>query len=108
MAKKQWKVPLNKDGSLLHYASAYFESANVDWVEPFRFEATLQLDRMQTGRSAKYVWWIDTTTGQQYPMFITDLMEVVRSGCLKGGIKQGTWKTVKRGQNFGISPVYDY
>lgn len=111
MAKKQWKVPLDEEGNLLHWARnpsnalVYRTSDQVQWVEPFEFVAYLQIDRLQTGRSAKYVWWTDLHTGKQYPMFITDVIKLVKAGCQAGGKRNGLWRTVKRGQNFGITPA---
>jgi hypothetical protein len=107
--KKDWKVPLDKNGNLLHYARppyrSYSGTTGTEWVEPFEFDATLMLDRMETGRSAKFVWWTDIQNSKQYPMFVSELMDIIRQGCKAGGVVKGRWKTVKRGQNFGIALV---
>jgi hypothetical protein len=111
--KKEWKVPLDDDGNLLHWArpesktgwGANYKQTGINWVEPFEFQAYLQIDRLETGRTAKYVWWTDLQTGNQYPMFVADVIKLVKAGCQAGGKRNGLWRTVKRGQNFGITPA---
>lgn len=66
------------------------------------FTATLTLDSMRTGRSAKYLVWQDAE-GHHYPMFISDLTTMLPSVTVRHGVVAGTWIVRKKGQNFGIA-----
>lgn len=90
-----------------HYQLVYTEP---DWRPNDPFHATLQLDSLRSGRSAKYVVWTaanspsDTRT---YPMFVTDLLDVVAAGVAPGGIVSGRWMVRKRGANYGLRLMKD-
>jgi hypothetical protein len=66
------------------------------------FTATLILDSMRTGRSAKYLVWRDAD-GHHYPMFISDLTTMLPLVTVRRGVVSGTWIVRKKGQNFGIA-----
>lgn len=123
---KTWKAPLLGEdragvarGSLCHYAeeryspfngksftSSDYGSAAIDWVAPeTTFTATLTLDHMLSGRSAKYVMWkTDEDNPKTHPMFIAELITLLKTGDVKeGGILTGKFGFVKRGKNFGIT-----
>lgn len=103
-----YKVPYNSRGSLLHYARAennsyrHLNASDVDWRENDPFVTELELDRSVSGRSAKYVIWHDPD-GRQFPMFVVDLVEMIKDGAtVSGGKINATWKARKRGQNYGV------
>ncbi|MEV4139636.1 hypothetical protein AB0J72_46665 [Dactylosporangium sp. NPDC049742] len=66
------------------------------------FEATLTVDSMRTGRSAKYLVWRDAD-GHHYPMFISDLTEMLPLVTVARGVVSGIWRVRKKGQNYGIA-----
>jgi hypothetical protein len=76
------------------------------WKENEPFHASLQLQHVISGRSAKYVVWTAVNNpldGRTYPMFVRDLLDLARTaGIQKGGIASGRWIATKRGQNFGL------
>lgn len=77
-----------------------------EWRMNQPWRASLQLDTVQSGRSAKYVIWrpvnlpLDRRT---FPMFVTDLLDVIKTGEIQpGGIVSARWMVAKRGQNYGL------
>lgn len=73
----------------------------VDWRPNEPFQATLTLQELARGRSAAYFWWTDQD-GHRYPMFMSDMVEVVKLATTVGGVVTDTWIVRKRGQNYGI------
>ncbi|MEU4155226.1 hypothetical protein [Actinoplanes sp. NPDC026670] len=105
------EVPYDERGNLLFYVErdggySYLEG------DPYRvaytmrpnvtFDATLTIDSMRTGQSAKYLIWRDTD-GHHYPMFITDLTAMLPLVDVRRGVVSGTWIVRKKGQNYGIA-----
>lgn len=118
--RKQWEAPIYTGnpsratttttivaGSLAHFASGdrgYDPYAEVEWIDPtsWRLDSVLlTIGELHSGRSAKWVTWTDVN-GRTFPMFITDLIGLVRDGRVHCGTTQETFKIAKRGQNFGI------
>lgn len=79
----------------------------VDWRDNLPFQASLQIDHMMRGRSAKYVilkpvdtYGFDT---RSFPMFVADLIDVAVAGLFQpGGIVSARWMVAKRGANYGL------
>lgn len=99
---KRPTVPVDAKGNWLHYPSWYEQNATA-LVEPF--DAVLEVVQMNTGRSAKYVTLRNVETNITYPMFVSDLLDVVRYGEVSKGRMTGRWTVSKRGQNYGIKIV---
>lgn len=107
MSKKTWRYPTAPDGSIPHWAvDRGVDTPQVTWHDdPDSWElhgVHLTLDGMRSGRSAKYVIWRDVN-GRQFPMFITDLLDLITRGEVHKGTTTETMRVVKRGQNFGIA-----
>jgi hypothetical protein len=119
VSKRTWKVPLTArdertwdpkigdyytvtSGSLAHYATEW--SREIEWVDaPYEFEAELVVSALHRGRSSAIVTMIDRINGREYPMSIAELVKHVMSGrCRTGGIIEGRFTVVKRGQNYLI------
>ena len=103
-----WERVAGPDGTfverlLREFTLVYTEP---DWRPNEVFHACLQIDSTRSGRSAKYVIWTPVAPGpddrRTYPMFVTDLVEVLRAGVERGGIVCGRWIVAKRGQNYGL------
>lgn len=104
MTKADYKVPFAEDGSLLHYAETRYArpaDRGVEWRPAEPFTAALTIATMHTGRSAKYTEWTDAA-GRRFPMFIADLIEMLRSADVHRGTVDGFWTVRKRGQNYGV------
>lgn len=101
-----YKVPISGHGSLEHYAYPSLNASHNagNWRDNDPFEATIRLDSMRSGRSAKYVIWTNVDTGATYPMFVVDLIELTtRAGIVNGvATVKGPWMVRKRGQNYGL------
>jgi hypothetical protein len=114
MARKvDYQAPFTQDGHLMHYpqdryTGTYVDAVYVpgpvigpDWrpIEPF--DATLTISDMHRGRSAAYFECVDGD-GHKFPMFMTDLLDVIRTMDVRRGTVAGRWVVGKRGQNYGI------
>ncbi|WP_221328991.1 hypothetical protein [Actinoplanes sp. L3-i22] len=105
------EVPYDERGNLLFYVEgprghSYLDD-DVHWVAytmrpNVAFDATLTLDSMRSGRSAKYLVWRDAD-GHHFPMFISDLTTMLPLVTVRLGVVSGTWIVRKKGQNFGIA-----
>lgn len=96
-----YKIPYGKLG-MLHYPYG-----NCEWRENDTFLATLQLQEgVSSGRSAKYVWWKDVATELKYPMFVTDIVDLILHSTVFNGETTTFWRAQKRGQNYGIRKAY--
>ena len=101
------KAPFMPDGSLLHWCSPYAEGdpyTIIKEVEPFR--ARLALTGSRRGRSAAYFMW-ESDTGATFPMFMTEMVDLVTNGTVVKGVADEEWTIRKRGQNYGIKRVGD-
>ena len=96
MTKNEWKVPYDSKGNLMHYPSYNIKG----WRPATNFVARLTCNRMESGRSAKYVIW-EGADGQTYPMFIRDLIDAL-AVIEKGGVLDCEFAYSKRGHNYGI------
>lgn len=99
-----------RTGSLLHYPETRLklgrEEGELIWVEPgWRtnepFYANLYLADMERGRSAAFFIWQDND-GRDYPMFMSDMFDLLRTKTVDEGYVEGIWLVKKRGQNYGI------
>lgn len=84
----------------------------LEWRDNDEFKATLKLLGTERGRSAAFFRWEvvdgDLPKGTRLPMFITDVGHVLMNGLAEsGGVATGRWFVVKRGQNYGVTPVVD-
>lgn len=104
-------------GELLHYVR---DPNAIDWRANDPFEAELRLEDIHRGRSSVFTMWLDVQAARasdasdqpgivpRYPMFMIDLMELLRArGVRKGGRVAGRWQVVKRGMNYGVQYLPD-
>lgn len=94
------QAPFDVDGNMQAYpghawlGGRYVESA-LQPVEPFI--ANMLVVGMETGRSAKRLVVKDLRTGKTYPMFVADIVNLLKDIPI-----HGTWEVSKRGQNYGV------
>lgn len=122
---KVTEVPFTAAGSLMHFPKDRLDYSEAEWGETSRtwtkmpavvtpdwrpnvpFTATLRLDSTRRGRSAAYFVWLDGD-GREFPMFLTDLADLIKSGnVIAGGVIAGLWMVAKRGQNYGVRLATD-
>jgi hypothetical protein len=102
---KVTEVPYSRGGSLLHWADR--RSPDVRWLPNDPFQGVFRLAGMRSGRSAKYVL-LGTDDGREFPMFVTDLLDVLNRSGISGGLTgNGPWIVRKRGQNYGVALARD-
>lgn len=107
--KWRGKVPFSKEtGQQLHWANpdtAFYEPQDCRWVvwrDWFTFDATLELDSVRSGNSAKYLVVVDRATDKRYVLFVADLVAAARTTTITNGRITGRWGFCKRGQNYGV------
>ncbi|WP_440100062.1 hypothetical protein [Streptosporangium sp. H16] len=72
-----------------------------------RFTATLTLGKsIRTGAST-YVTWFDEE-GHLYPMYLSALMEVLRTQDVSKGVVTAEWMPVRQGLYFGLRLYVDH
>ena len=73
------------------------------WVKNRVFGATLRLKDSARGRSAVVFYFEHTETGEQYPMRLNEMTEMLKKVTMVNGVVDGYWTFKKQGANFGIS-----
>lgn len=108
---KTYQAPYDVKGSLQHYPQGWWvvhpptgerTFTGPYWRDPRPFRAVLVYEGYARGRSAAYFMWRHATTGARYPMFMTDLDEMLRTRTIPIQGVHATWIECKRGQNYGI------
>lgn len=92
-------APFDSAGDLVDWPARYRE---YDWrpVEPF--PAVMRLVGSSRGRSSATFEWEDDK-GQTWPMFMTDMVDLIRRGEISEGTATGVWTVRKRGTNYGLA-----
>lgn len=108
MAKKKPTVPLripfHKTGGLAKEALG--PSDGYDWRDNFEFDAELVLTGFPRGGMGGVRAVFADGAGNEYPMFVADLAELLTAAGVVGGRVRGRWTFVKRGaQYYGICRV---
>lgn len=95
------KAPFDSAGNLMHYPESWRE---IEWRPNEPFHATLRVDDMRSGRSAKYLILRHPNSNdeREYPMFVTDLISMLAQTTVTWGVVSGRWRVRKRGQNYGL------
>jgi hypothetical protein len=98
-------------GDLQHYPTPWW-TANLstgereyhepEWRTPQPMRAVLVYEGYARGRSAAYFVWRHSITGTRYPMFMTDLDDMLRARTIPLQGVLATWIECKRGSNYGI------
>lgn len=111
MAKtKVLRVPYDDKGNLLHYPHGNYGTrpdgtfGYIDAVwQPNELirSKILQFEYMSRGRSAAYAVFKDPE-GHTYPMFMSDLGDLLVTHIIRRGVVQSDWMVAKKGSNYGI------
>lgn len=91
------KVPFDSAGNMMRY-----ETAHTALQDLGTFEAALEYDGCDRGRSAMTFYWRHTETGKRYPMFLHDFDKMVKDAVFAFGRVWGVWSPVKKSGYFGI------
>lgn len=100
------QAPFDHSGNLLHYAKkggylSEYDLNHVVWRDNLPVTLTLTLMGTIRGRSAAYFEWRDPQ-GHVYPMFISDMADLLHATTVQEGKVCANWIVAKRGANFGI------
>ncbi|KZM72183.1 hypothetical protein [Nocardia terpenica] len=95
--------PVAADGNMRAYVSAW--DRDIEWRENTPFTATLRVFDLTRGRSSIKYLFTDDSTGRQWEMFATDMLELLTSRTIDRGQIHGRWQVVKRGANYGLAAV---
>lgn len=74
---------------------------NIELAENKVFHDVLTYDRVERGRSA-CTFFFKGEDQAEYPMFITDMDDILKTKDISSGQVSGTWTFAKRGANYGI------
>ena len=96
------QAPWDAKGNLLSYPQGVHE-----WRPVSSFTTHLTLDHVTRGRSSVVFVWKDSD-GHSYPMFVSDLEELITKTMVAyGETLTCTWTIKKKGQNYGIALARD-
>mgnify|MGYP001574538337 CR=1 FL=1 len=108
------QYPVDYLGNVQHYPEGSYVKVNdtyelipPNWIDNAPFEAKLSILDTHRGRSAAYFRLADSG-GHIYPMFMTDMLELLMQTTIVNGVVVGRWQIRKRGQNYGISLSTDF
>lgn len=76
-----------------------------EWRLLLPFDASLTLVGTSRGMSARTFHWRDEATGITYPMFPSDLVDVIQRTTVTRGVASARWVARKKGANYGIGPA---
>lgn len=97
------KIPFDQHGRPVPYVVGHIDKYN--WRPNWRFEAHLQFQRIERGRSAAHAVYADSyDLSWEAQMFLSDLTDVICQGLAPVSL-HGTFEYVKRGQNYGIKLI---
>jgi len=122
MKKLKIQVPFSVN-AFQHYPNKW-SGEKIYWtVENPVFSGRLRFDSIERGQSAAYfhVTVLSASPssvptedgvaiellGTQVAMFMTDILDVLKSKLIQNGEVSGTWTFQKRGQNYGLRMVKD-
>lgn len=107
MTKTSYKVPYDPSGNLLHDIDWYlgFDKSAIVWQYPEPFVAWLSLDVLHRSGHAVYYEWTNIDSKTTYPMLANDMLDLLKTSTISGGIIYGEWEPVKRGRAYGIRKV---
>ncbi len=100
MPKGDYKIPFDKDGNQQHYADSWM--TDLEWRDNAPFVATLTYVGYSRGRSAAYFDFKDHN-GKIVIVFLKDF-EAMIPHLVKGSVT-GSFKFIKRGQNYGCQLI---
>lgn len=102
MAKKKpaapIKIPFYKSGGLAQ--EAFADNEQFDWRDNFEFEATLTMIGFDRGGLGVIRAMFADEAGTEYPMFVADLAELLKTSGVVCGKVRARWTFVKRGQRY--------
>ena len=94
------KMPYDIHGNLKEYAGY----GDIVWRDNVPFEATMEVVGYERGRSAVRVILRDEGH-RKFPVFISDLVDLIMTSEVHDGKVSGTWMGTKKGSNYGLKKV---
>lgn len=95
------EAPYDDKGNLMEYPASWTKGG-ITWKKIAPFKTTLWIEGMERGRSAARFIWKDEK-GHTYPMFMRDMLDVVKTATILSGGVSDTWTVRKSGSNYGIA-----
>ena len=92
------KVPFS-NGKFLVYPEPW---KDLSWRPNYTFNATMEIKGMIRGRSAARFRLVDMETLEQYEMFMSELLDMLKSTTIEEGVVDGEWTFCKKGKNYSI------
>lgn len=95
-ARYDYQVPYSYRGNLLH--TLHKDEIPV-WEENDAFTADMRIEWFEPGKVAKVLVLRDTKTNAAYPMYLDDLLVLIRTSVIANGVVSGTWRIKRTGRN---------
>ena len=104
MKKKEILYPVSPTGDLYNfsYGPEGENSERYIWVKNEIRYRTIKITGLERGRSAAHFKAIDAKTGEQFTIFMVDLLNIILTGAIVKGEVTGNFEYCKRGSNYGI------
>ncbi len=94
--KYDYEVPFSYKGTLIHQVA---EDEVPEWRDNEPFSASLSIDWMEPGAAIKRVVVLrDTSTGTSYPMFVDDIIDLMKKSVIDHGVVTGRWRVKRTGR----------
>ena len=107
--KLNYKAPFLEDGSVPSYPSNWdilrgkYQEVKIDWKDVEPFYADLRFTGMDKGSHGSTRYTLkNLNSDANYCMFTVDVLDILMTHGIQGGILHGYWVVQKRGQNYGI------
>lgn len=97
----KYQIPFDENGNMREYPNHYGDTF---WRDNDPFHADMQVIGYERGRSAVRVILKDSTE-RKWPMFISDLVDLIKTSDILDGKVSGQWVGTKKGQNYGIKRI---
>lgn len=98
------EAPFDADGNLL-YDPGPGGAGVACWRPNDPFQCVLVIEEPETRGRGRYVRW-RSYEGTRFPMFLSDLVALLRSTDLTRGTVKGTWIVRKRGLHYGLALLH--
>jgi hypothetical protein len=91
-----YEVPYSYRGTLMHVVA---DDDIPEWRENKAFSATLSIDWMEPGATIKRVMVLrDKSTGTAFPMFVDDVIDLLKKSIVDHGVVSGNWRVKRTGR----------
>lgn len=98
-----YKIPFGKDYKGNTCLMTYAYGDKIDWRDNYTFTDSMQIVDYSRGRSSILFSFKSQTDGTVYPVFVSDMMDIIQNcSIINGIISNQDWSFIKKGGNYGM------